>query len=498
MSYGVTDEGFVIKPLDIILDGEDASLKSKFGNQINTQPQSVFGQLKANAADKLYEIWELIEALYNSSYPDTATGKSLDDVRAINNIQRLRSSPSYITGMALFGTPATSVPIGTIFSKSSDPTIQFETDSTVVLIAGTDAVQTISFGNIPDGGSFKLSVYNETTTTIGYDAVAQDVEDALNDLDRFSEVSVSGTFATNFVITFTGNDGTQEIDILVATDNTLNLAAVNTTITITETTPGVYQGEVGCTCLTNGATVATSMTVDTIDTAVSGLDSVFNPDDAILGREEETDPDYRIRSLQLLVSSTGGTLEGIITALLLLNDVDGESVFLESVRVFEDVDEHTISVYIYQTGGATTRDQDIADAIFSSKAAGIETLGDESYNVIDSQGFDHTIKFSRPDDIDIYLILDLTVTSDYPTDGDTQLKALLVSWGNDIGVGNDVIVYPQLIGIINQVQGITDVVVKIGIAPAPTLDDNIEIDDGTGGNVELSRWDAANITINHI
>lgn len=90
------------------------------------------------------------------------------------------------------------------------------------------------------------------------------------------------------------------------------------------------------------------------------------------------------------------------------------------------------------------------------------------------------------------------MTSAYPADGDNQIKAALVAWGNALGAGQDVIVYPALVGQLLVVPGITDMTVMIGTAPAPTLDDNIDIDDGTGGTVELSRWDTSRITIAHI
>ena len=67
MAYGVTETGFVLKTLSILLDEIDAGLKSEFGNQINTQPQSVFGQFKSVAADREARIWEVFESVYNLS-----------------------------------------------------------------------------------------------------------------------------------------------------------------------------------------------------------------------------------------------------------------------------------------------------------------------------------------------------------------------------------------------------------------------------------------------
>jgi hypothetical protein len=43
-----------------------------------------------------------------------------------------------------------------------------------------------------------------------------------------------------------------------------------------------------------------------------------------------------------------------------------------------------------------------------------------------------------------------------------------------------------------------DVVVRIGTTASPGSDDNVDIDDGTGGDVEMSFWDTANMTVVHL
>jgi len=314
---------------------------------------------------------------------------------------------------------------------------------------------------------------------------------------------VAGTYPTDFVVTFAGADGKQIQPLLGYADNTLDDGAP-VTITITETTPGVDQGLAQTTAQEVGPTVAYAYTLIVIDTPVGGLDSVRNVEDATIGRDIESDAAFRSRRLTRLQTSLAGPTEAIRAKILSLNE-DEDKTPLEDVIVIEN-NELTVDAggrpgksfeaFVYERGETTTRDQEVAESIFISKPAGIESFGDVSKTVTDSQGFDHTIKFSRPVGVDIYLILDLTVNSDYPTDGDDQVKALMVLWGNALGVGQDVIVYPDLVGQLTAIPGITDVGVKIGIAPAPTLDDNIPIDDGTGGSAEISQWDTTRITVN--
>ena len=98
---------------------------------------------------------------------------------------------------------------------------------------------------------------------------------------------------------------------------------------------------------------------------------------------------------------------------------------------------------VWQQDGANDRDQEIAETIMlKSKPAGIEPHGSVSVEVFDSQGFAHTCRFTRPEEVPIYLELDLVLTGDYPDGGDDVLKEALVAWGNALGPGRDVIVYP--------------------------------------------------------
>lgn len=503
MAFGVTPEGFVAKTLaDIKAEVEDA-LRTSFGEQINLLPESVFGQIVGIFSERESLLWELAENTYDSQYPESAENVSLDFVLALTGLIRLDALESVVIGQALFGTATTVIPLGTGFSVNGDPDAKFQTIEEVTLGTGVDEVQTIGFSAPPTGGSFKLKYNAEITAAIAFGDAAADVQTALNALPSLSGVTVSGSFAADFVVIFAGDDGKQPQPLLVEDSNTLtNGGAV--TITITETTPGEYQAQVDCRAITTGPTIANALTLTVIDNPVSGLLRVFNPEDAVIGRNIETEAEVRNRRRNRLQISLAGPLEAIRTALLKLND-DVDAIELESVVLFENITNtidargippKAFEAFIYQAGGATTRDQEIADAIWESKPAGIEPHGDVSKTVADSQGLIHTVKFSRPDEVDIYLILDLTVDATYPADGDAQVEAVMVAWGNGLGVGQDVIVFPSLVAQLDDVPGITDVVVKIGIAPAPTLDDNIVIDDGTGGDVEISRWDTGRVEVN--
>lgn len=83
--------------------------------------------------------------------------------------------------------------------------------------------QRIVFSDTPSNGSFKLRLQSETTDFINYDATAQDIENALNNLEALSTVTVTGDFETGFQVLFIGNDGGIDQPLLEIISNTLRL-----------------------------------------------------------------------------------------------------------------------------------------------------------------------------------------------------------------------------------------------------------------------------------
>ena len=445
VEYGVTLNGFVIKTLDVLKQETDEDLKTILGNQINLLPESVLGSLRDKFSERFHELWELLQLIYNSAYPQTAEGVSLDNVCDFAALERLEARTSTIQTQALFGSIATVIPSGTRISVEDDDTTIFETNENIVLVAGVDEIQNIAFSISPTSGTFTLKYNDEETVALDYNATNSDVQTALNNLDSLSGVIISGTIAADFVVTYSSNDGKQPHPLLTVGTNSLSPA---TTITITETTNGEYQGTVSMTCVDTGPKNANAGTLNVIDNPISGFTRTFNVEDATLGRDIETNAELRIRRNERVVVSRSATVEAIRNKILDLNGDEYEALpELTDVIVYENdtditdsknIGPHRIMAVIRQAGDVTTRDQEIIDAIGSSKAGGIGTSygnatgGDAvTGTYTDSTGIGHTIYFARPGSVDIYLTLDNFKTdSNYPVDGDDQLKTILVNYGN--------------------------------------------------------------------
>lgn len=101
----------------------------------------------------------------------------------------------------------------------------------------TVEVQTIAWSNVPDAGHFIPSIGGVAGTQIEYTGTAALLQAALRTIPGYGAVTVTGTFGTNFVITFTGVNA--NAPLLTVGSNTLTKTSTPVTATVTETTPGV-------------------------------------------------------------------------------------------------------------------------------------------------------------------------------------------------------------------------------------------------------------------
>lgn len=499
MAFGVTTEGFVRKRLADIKPEIEEELRASFGTNINLLPESVFGQLVGIIAERESLLWELAEDVYNSQYPSTSEGQPLRAVGSITGTTPLTPTPSSIIGQLLFGTVGTVIGQNSEISVEGAPTIVFRTQAEVTLVAGNNEVQDITFSLTPDAGSFILSFRGQSTSAIAFNATASTIQAALEGLSSVGtgNVSVTGSITnpTGLTITFlnAGPDGLglRDVDAITFSSNTLVQGATAVAITVTETTKGVPQGSVNLLATETGPQAAAAGSAKNIDTPIAGWDSTVNPLDATLGVGDETDAEFRIRRDEEVAKSGSATPEAIIADLKAVTGVTNVVVFFNNSNVTDTEGRPSHSVDIVVENG----DEDaIAAAIFATVGGGIGFVGDISKTVIDSQGFSNTVRFSRPDGVDIYVELDLTVDGDlYPANGDDQVKAAVVAYGEALGIGTDIVVFgsdPNLSCAFKDVRGILDVTIRVGKVASPTLNDNIEIQPR-----EVSQWDTSRVAI---
>jgi len=236
-----------------------------------------------------------------------------------------------------------------------------------------------------------------------------------------------------------------------------------------------------------GPIAATSGTLTHIETPVTGWNSATNALDADPGRDIESHAALRARREQQLRITGKAALDSIIAE---VGDVDG----VAAVTGFEnDTDAadgngmppHSIEILV--SGGD---DQDIIDAIWRAKGGGIQAHGTESGTAVDSIGGTHTVKFSRPDEIDIYVDVEIETDDDYPSDGDDQIKVAVAAKGDGLGVDGDVVA-SALYGSVHGVSGVVEITkLWISTTNPPTGDATVTIT-----SRQVAVFDTSRITV---
>jgi len=495
MAFGVTPTGFIRKRLEDIKAEIEQSLRDTLGENINLLPEELLGQLVGVFSERDALIWEDMEALFDSQFPATAEAVPLDNVSSITGSIRKTPSKSVVTDQLFFGTPATVILQGNFISVIGNAAAQFVTLANVTLIAGTDEVQTTTFSGTPTSGSFRYTFGGIQSALIVFTDDAAAVKTKLEAMSSIpvGSMLVTGSFAAGFVKTFQNPGfaglGKRDVALLGTADNTLDDGAP-VTISVVETTPGVPQGTANVEAVTTGATVANANTLRVIDSPVAGWSDTVNALDAVVGQAVESDAAFKLRRLNEVARAGAATPNAIFADVSAVNAVTAVVVFFNNTDVI-DVDlrpPHSVDIVV-QDGD----DDDIALAIFNTVGAGIDFFGSVTKLVTDSQGFSQTIKFSRPTEIDIHVEIDLTVGALFPVDGLAQVEAAILAYAARLTIGDDVVVFgsdPNLSCSFQDVPGVTDVVIRVGTAASPTLDDNIVI-----AAREIAKFDTSRITV---
>ena len=491
MAYGITTDGFVIKRQADIETEVDIALREALGDGINLLPTELLGQIKTIFCNQLALQWEELQAVYDSiAAPETSEGVPLDNLVSITGIQRLAATKGTGSGKA-YGTLGTVITAGSIISVDGNADARFVTTDSFTIAAGTDEVQLVQFSDVPDDGEWTLTFDGDETGTLAFNDDATAVESAINALPSLNgDVTVTGNYATGFIVTFAGADGSVDQPSLQVGTNTLTTSTVQVNMQITVTTEGVLPN-VTCTLQaeTAGNIPAYADTLTVIETPISGWDSFNNDDDINAGTDIETDAEMLARRSETLATAGAGTINSIRARLLELDEVTNAIVFENDTDAVDGSGRPAHSIEAVVVGGA---EQDIVDTILETKAGGIQTYGTSNANAVDDAGYSHTIYYSRPTEVPIYITVDnIVVDADtYPVDGDAAIKTALADYGTaTFSIGDDVI-YNKLHCPISDIAGVIDYDLTIDVTASPVATANITIADD-----EIATFDTANITV---
>ena len=253
-----------------------------------------------------------------------------------------------------------------------------------------------------------------------------------------------------------------------------------------------------------GPVLARAGTITVIATSVVGWDSVTNPLGATPGRDIESIADLRLRRAIEITTTGAATVAAIRAAVSAIEDVAQVRVFENRTPSFNGfgLPPHSFEVVVFGDGAD---DDEIAQAIWDAKAAGIRDFGTgpgaTTGTAVDDLGDEQTVHFSRAEPLAIYLSYELEVTPDFV--GDATLKLIIATLANELYDINETVVASFLRslpfqkqitlpdGAVYETLGVRDVVgFAIGLGSAPTETVNIPVNQR-----QIARFDTSRITV---
>jgi uncharacterized phage protein gp47/JayE len=498
---GLTVNGLVIKRLPDIIEELEAALKLQYGNGLDVSENSLFGILNTIIAAAIAEQWELAQSLYDAFIIDVAEGKSLDDLAAILKITRLAPTKSF-GDLDLFGTSGTVVPIGTQFSdlngneylSTEQGTLSTGTSRTPVSIrpqggVGVPDDPSTTFAITINGDLYSYqtvwppSLQNIAETLQGlvpsdkdyyietiYDGNPEFINDPISYFEPLLGFNLNAASTLNVI----NKDEINPITVTVQITNspTASHEANNTPFMGVATKVATFTDTVKVEATTTGERFTSSNSLTTIDTPVTGLDTVNNPADIISGRDLESDEELRARFKTSSSINGNATVPSIEAK---LNQVEGvsQAFVIENRSINVDAQGREGKSYECLVVGGT--DEAIAQVIWESKPAGVELVGTESVTITDDQGKFRSVKFSRPTSIYVWVKAYYTKYSEeaFPTNGEDLMEDSIVSYGSTLDLGEDVIPKRFYGGIYSSVSGIQDLRVLVATSVDPLIEPNI-------------------------
>lgn len=465
----LTNNGYEIKRLYDIKQQYDRLLTDRLG-PINTEPDSVIGQLEGIWAEAMANLYEQAQDTYHAMYPSSAEGISLDGAVSYVGITRNQAYASQVVAV-VYGRESSLLTAGAVATDGTTAYLS-SSDTTISRANALDVTIEIT---VQDNTRYALNVNGELVNfTSSSSANAEQIIIGLGqqlDGKKFSYQSLDNNlriFATNGITPFA----------LSVADN-LNIRRIGS--------PAHFIAE------ETGRKVLPVGALTQIVTPRSGWDAIGNLVAGSTGKERETDAELRLRfeqSRQVLGSATVKAIRA-----RLMQEVSG----ISEVRIFENrsgqpstdgIPPHALEALV--VGGDA---QEIASTLWAHKPAGIETYGSTEVLVYDENRDGQLIRFSRPTQCYAWVrvtVAELYIEEQLPSDVINGIKQAVVQQGKTLSIGEDIINQRFLGPIYANTSGLG----KLTLETAITLRDNekplyrelnIPIDRRTMARFDLTR-----------
>lgn len=255
----------------------------------------------------------------------------------------------------------------------------------------------------------------------------------------------------------------------------------------------IVNGQVDCefTCTVPGAIACPAGSLSIIYQAVNGWDSVTNAQDGAIGQDVETRSAFEARRFQSVAKNSLGALPSVLGEVLAVTGLLDAYVTQNPTSSPVSVGGVTIPghcLYVCALGGT---DQDVADAIWTKKAPGCDTVGNTTVTIYDTNYNppypSYEINFERPSPAPILFAVDIVNSSSVPSDAADQIQQAIISAfsGGDGGgrarIGDTIYASRFYAPVAALGSWARIVSIKVGGGDAATATFTGYIDDGSGG-----------------
>lgn len=432
-NYGLTDNGFVIKRLDTILNEIHEELSDGFGIDTRISKPSFLDVLVTTFAGQIANLWEVAQDSYYAKYPSSATGVHLDNSIQYGGIRREMAART-IYPLHCTGIDGTKVRRHTPVATNTNPETRLYAINDFEISRSkfnSCRLKVVAVENANYSITINGSEYIYTNNSNDKAALVTGIANSLRNSDF--NVNVDG-------------DGIIIADKLLGRVSKLVLSS-NLTTDYIVTIASFETEKFGKIQLPND--VITKL-VDNI----AGFTNVRNRLQPIYGREAQTDVELRQAYIAKSALRSNTMVDSVVAEIL--NTVVG----IETVSGFEnDTDfvndrqmpPHSIEFVV--EGG---EDSEIASAILRKKAGGIQTYGSVVVDVPGKYGDSIPIKFNRPTYIYVWLKIVLHCKrSSLPDNYKKMVSSLIVEKNKKISTGKNLLIQTLIESLYEAIPGLT-------------------------------------------
>ena len=141
----------------------------------------------------------------------------------------------------------------------------------------------------------------------------------------------------------------------------------------------------------------------------------------------------------------------------------------------------------------------MAEAIWQYAAGGIATVSTVSSpttkTVVDANGDNQTVKLSRPELKAVYVEIDYTPKTGFPTDGEARMSQAILDFGSGLepGKGVDPVDIERVVLCALPSQTLSSLTLRMGLSASPATAVQVP-----AGKTELADFDSSRITITKV